>query len=133
MVRKIISLLLLVAISCTLSVGCAEQIVPYADSEFMSAYISISVDKDATFVGKTYEKKSAISVTACSLEKKTGPNTWSFVCSLTPPPDVCENTHAYSAMANYSKDIGTGTFRIKATFDADGHTITRYSNERTFN
>lgn len=133
MVKKFTSLLLLVVISFTLSIGFAEQIIPYADSEFMSAYISLSVDKDATFVGKTYEKKSAISVTACSLEKKTSSNTWSFVCSITPPSDVCENTHAYSAMASYSDDIGTGTFRIKATFDADGHTITRYSNERTFN
>lgn len=41
------------------------------------------------------------------------------------------NTSYYKEM-DYSDKIGTGTYRVGATFDADGHSITRYSNSRTF-
>lgn len=130
--RRLISITLLCVMMLTLSISLAEEIVPYADSIFYSASISLSIYKDATFVGKTYNIYKTISVTACSLEKKTGPDSWTQVKILTPPEDVYTNTHAYSSVASYATEIGIGTYRIKATFSADGHTITRYSNERTY-
>ena len=38
----------------------------------------------------------------------------------------------YSTEVDYSSYIGTGTYRVAGMFNADGHMITRYSNERTF-
>ena len=35
-------------------------------------------------------------------------------------------------MMNHSYIIGAGTYRVGFTANADGHAITRYSNERTF-
>ena len=52
----------------------------------------------------------------------------SFSCSST----VAYNTDIYSALMDYSSKIGTGTFRVGFTVNADGHAITRYSNSRTF-
>ncbi len=131
--KRFLSITLLCVMMLTLSIGFAEEIAPYADSVFYSAYISLSTRKDATFVGKTYHIQNTISVTACSLEKKTGADSWTQVEILTPPKDICTNTHSYGSLVSYTSEIGVGTYRIKATFDADGHTITRYSNERTFN
>jgi len=44
----------------------------------------------------------------------------------------CGADSSYLKEMDYSDKIGTGTYRIGATFDADGHSITRYSNSRTF-
>ncbi len=131
--KRTISLSLLLVMLFTLSFSVAEEITPYADSVFYSAYITLSTRKDATFVGSTYHKQKEISVIACSLEKKTGAYSWMQVTILTPPEDICRDTYSYGSLVSYAEEIGVGTYRIKATFDADGHTITRYSNERTFN
>ncbi len=130
--RRFISITLLCVMILTSSISLAEEITPYADLVFHNASISLSTRKDASFVGITYYKQKEISVTACSLEKKTGTDSWKQVTILTPPKDICTDTHAYNSLVSYAAEIGVGTYRIKATFNADGYTITRYSNERTF-
>lgn len=131
--RRFIGITLLCVMILTLSIGLAEEITPYADSVFHNATISLSARKDASFVGITYYKQKKITVTACSLEKKTCTDSWMQVKILPPPKDICADTHAYNSVVSYSTEIGVGTYRIKATFNADGYTITRYSNEQTFN
>lgn len=114
------------------SMASAYEITPYADTEFDSATTLLKATKQVSFRAVTYNVKSSISVTTCWLEKENDDGTWSTVCTLPPPGIEAEDTFAYSATVDYSEYIGTGNYRIRATYNADGHTITRYSNERTF-
>lgn len=116
-----------------LSIGTAyaTEVVPYADPVFDSITISLSSRKDATFMCFAYDILDTIKVTDCWLQEKVS-NTWRIVCDLTPPDKESHNSHAYAAMMDYASEIGTGTFRIGATFYADGHETIRYSNARTF-
>lgn len=109
----------------------AFEIVPYADSVFSSVTISLSTTKTATFSAITYEISGSISVTAVRLEKMVN-NVWADAGALTAPSKVGTNTIGYTASESYSSNLGAGTYRIKATFNADGHEVTRYSNSRTF-
>lgn len=114
------------------SMANAYEIMPCADTEFDSVTTLLKSTKQVSFRAVTYNIKSSISVTACWLEKESSNGSWSTVCSLTPPSYVSENAFTYSATVDYSKYIGTGNYRIRATYNADGHAITRYSNERKF-
>lgn len=80
----------------------------------------------------TMAKELFMRVTACWLEQKNNDGSWTTVCSLAAPSVVSQNDFSYSATMDYSSEIGTGTYRIRAVYNADGHAITRYSNERTF-
>lgn len=110
----------------------AQEILPYADTEFDSATTVLKSTKQVSFRCATYSTKNSISVTNCWLEMENSDGSWSYVCALTPPSIVYTNTFAYSATVDYSDNIGTGTYRVWATYDADGHSITRCSNERTY-
>lgn len=114
------------------SIANAFEITPYADTEFDSVTTLLKSTKKVSFRAVTYNVKSSISVTDCRLEKENDNGTWSTVCTLPPPKVTAKETFAYSATEDYSDYIDTGNYRIRATYDADGHTITRYSNERTF-
>lgn len=130
-ISRICSIALLVCILLVISSALAEGITPRADTEFASAYPTLTSSKSVSFKAITTSPKSSISVTACWLEKKIG-TTWSEVCSLTPPSYIAQNGMVYNSSASYSSQIGTGTYRVWATFNADGHEITRCSNEKTF-
>ena len=108
------------------------DIMPCADSEFNSATTLLKSTKQVSFRAVAYNVKSSISVTACWLEIQDSDGNWSTVCQLPPPSYVSENAFTYSYTVDYSDYIGSGTYRIWATYDADGHSITRCSNERTF-
>lgn len=110
----------------------AQEIIPRADTEFVSATTTLKTNKEVTFRSVTYGTKDKLSVVACWLEKKNTDGSWFYVCSMTPPSTVCTNTGAYYASKDYSNYIGTGTYRVWATYDADGHRISRCSNERTY-
>lgn len=112
-------------------IALASEIIPYADTEFDSASASLSTRKDVTFSCVTYERKSSIKVTGVWLQRKVN-DAWQYECALTAPSEVATDTIAYSAIKDYSDKIGTGTFRVGFIVNADGHAITRYSNERTF-
>lgn len=121
--------LAVITLFCT--VAYAIEIVPYADSEFITTSASLTTRKSVTFSCSTFQKKSSISITACWLEQKTN-NVWNKVCDLEAPSTVSHDMASYVAVMDYSSQIGTGTFRVGFTVDADGHAISRYSNERTF-
>lgn len=108
------------------------EVMPCADTEFNSVTTLLKSSKQVSFRAVTYNVKSSISVTACWLEQENDDGSWTTVCSLDVPSTVSQDDFSYYATMDYSSVIGTGTYRIGATYNADGHTITRYSNERTF-
>lgn len=131
--HRLLWMLLAVVMMITLATQAfASGILPRADLVFGRATINLYEDKEVTFSAQTAGKKGSISVTACSLEEKDG-NRWSRVATLTPPDHVAKDTFIYDSECDYSADIsGGGPYRIKATFDADGYKIIRYSNEKSF-
>lgn len=122
---------LMVCMLLGVNIAYATEIMPRADLEFDSAYPALLTTKQVTFRGVTYETKNYIKVTEVWLEKQVNGN-WVKVADLTPPTKIATNTFVYSTTVDYANQIGYGTFRVWATFDADGHTITRSSNDRTF-
>lgn len=131
--KYLVLLIVTIVISLSISQSLANQIDPLSDSEFDIVTTTLKSTKSAKFDCTTYDIKNSISVTYCWLEKKATNGTWFYVCALTPPSTVHSGTFAYTAIVDYSAYIGTGTYRIWATYNADGHTVTRCSNERTFN
>lgn len=109
----------------------AIGITPYADSEFSIASASLSSRKVVSFSCVTYVEKSCISITSCWLQQKVN-NSWVKVCDLDAPTNTATNSISFGALMDYSSEIGTGTYRVGFTVNADGHAITRYSNSRTF-
>lgn len=122
---------LVLVFSVCVSTALASEVMPFADSEFDIASALLSTKKDVSFSCLTYEIKGTIRITNCWLQKKSGSN-WTFVCTLTAPSTIATNTDSYAALMDYSSKIGTGTYRVGFTVNADGHAITRYSNSRTF-
>lgn len=132
MQNKLLSLFFVVAIVFTLAIPVmAEEIQPRADLYFGAATAYLAADKSVTFDCTTYAIHTSISITSVWLEQKID-GEWEYVKSLPTPSYVASNTISYVTDASYSSEIGTGTFRIGFTANADGHTITRNSNSRTF-
>ncbi len=128
--KKIILTFIVVCILFS-NAALAAEMTPYADSEFMRASASLTTMKTVSFTCVTYQTKQCIHITKCWLQQKVS-GRWVKVCDLDAPADVVEDSMYYTASMVYSSEIGTGTFRVGFTVDADGHAITRYSNERTF-
>ena len=122
--------MIIVLILC-LSIFSTSLAATMADSVFDSATTNLLSTKKASFSAMTNTEQQCIKVTSCKLYKKNG-SKWNFVCSLPVPDTEAEDTILYDASADYSSYIGSGTYRIYTTFNADGHSISRYSNMRTF-
>lgn len=110
----------------------AEEIAPYSDEVFNILTASLSSTKTVTFNCVAGSVQGSIKMTNCWLQQKNG-TSWTKVRALEVPTVEAKNSLAYGAYMDYSNEIGSGTFRIGYTMNADGHTVTRYSNERTFN
>lgn len=130
MVRSVLSLVL--ALMCfTASSVAADEPVPCADSVFGSASAFLASNKLAVFDCVAYDIYDRIAITLVWLEQDIN-GQWIYVKTLPPPTYVAVNMPAYGAEVSYSSYIGSGTFRIGFTVDADGYSISRYSNSRTF-
>lgn len=121
----------IVLLSLLLSGALASQVEPRGDTEFAYANLYLSSSKTVSFSAETYEVKDCIYVKSCWLEKKVN-GEWTYSRSLPAPTEKYYNDDMFGAVENYSDKIGSGTYRVACTYDADGHSITRYSNERTF-
>lgn len=124
------------ALVCTLltlisTAGIANGIMPCADLYFDSASAFLAANKLVVFDCTLYDVYDCISVTRVWLERKIS-GEWVYAKELTLPSYVAYNMADYVAEISYSSDIGSGTFRIGFTVDADGYAISRYSNSRTF-
>lgn len=130
-----VSTTLLVAMLFSLSsmLPAYAQMVIFASSDYNSATVSLSSSGKATFSATTTTKCEEIKVTSCTLQIKSS-GAWSDSKTLIAPSTIAKNTAAYAATKNYSSSMSGGnTYRIMATFNADGKTTTKYSNEITFN
>lgn len=123
-------LVFIVAIAVIFTVGVVSA-TPFSDSVFQSAYVTLTSGKTATFSAETFYDASEIRVSSVKLYKMVG-STWTFIRYLNLPEDVATNDVFFYTSADYSDHIGTGTCRLKVTFTADGHSITRYSNQMTY-
>lgn len=121
----------LIILTTGISYSLADAIMPFADEVFDATKVELSSSGRVKLYCVTYSNKDSIKVTACWLEKKVG-GQWEFDCSLTPPSEESTNTNGYAASFNCLSSIGNGTYRLAATFNADGHEITRYSTGVSF-
>ena len=112
------------------AVAVADAVAPCADEVFRDASIILTSSGRITYTASTRSVYNTISVSNCYLEQYVD-NVWQFVCTL-PSPASMSNTKTYLAYTNSADYFSTGTYRVVATFSADGYTITRTSNERTF-
>lgn len=132
LLKKILGgLVALIVLMSGISYGLADAIVPFADDVFDATKVELSSSGRVKLYCVTYGNKASIKVTACWLEKKVS-GKWAFDCSLTPPAEESNNTNGYAASFNCLSSIGTGTYRLAATFNADGYEITRYSTGIAF-
>lgn len=125
-VSVIIGILLLMTTTCSL----ADEITPRADLVFQNATATLCSGKYVVFSALTYDVADLVSVTSVQLERKVNGN-WSYVADLACPPDQT-SCFRYSQTKYYTSEISSGTYRVVVTFCADGHSITRTSNVRTY-
>lgn len=130
--KRTVCLLLCLLMTLMSTVAFANEVAPRADLYFNSASAFLASNKLVVFDCVAYAVYNRISITSVWLEQKID-GEWEYVKSLTPPSYVATNMADYGAEVDYSSSItGTGTFRVGFTVDADGYSISRYSNSRTF-
>ena len=135
MKRVVASLLLLTVLMSLPILTHAAVIVPTelrASADYMSASISLGSNAICSFSAITTFQFSQIKVTNCSLQVKNEDGTWEHVCSKG-PSTTKSNARTFDTEYNYSSYCTYGhTYPDVATFNADGKTITKTSNERSF-
>ena len=122
----VVTALLVSAVFITASAGIE------ANLNITSASINLPQSMNACFslVAKLY---CDISVYNVKLEVKNSNGTWSFVSWLGSPAGAT-NVVLYTRTVSYASSCTKGkTYRISATFDASGETVSRTSNEATYN
>lgn len=127
-VTIIMAIMILSSITMTASAG------TLADEYFLSAGITLTTTEAGSFSATTNFIVGFIRVDSCWLQKWNG-SSWQYYCWLPAPTDIDTNTVSYDAYIDYASYIPNdgGTYRIGAYYNADNHTIRRYSNSRTFN
>lgn len=118
------------------STSLANSITPYESDIFDSYSISFSSNKVATFSCDLSRKVSSVKVSKCTIQKKvwntfTKKYEWNNEKTLS---NVCSATDSkyLSGSKDLSSYIGSGTYRVHATFIADGESKPITSTERTF-
>lgn len=109
--------------------ACAEA-MPLSSDCFTSTSVRISASGTASF-SASMRYSCDISVSSCTLQKQVN-GRWVFAASLTPPPSK-SNSIRYSAQKDYASNMTSGvTYRIIATFTADGESVTATSGSITY-
>ena len=132
MSKKIIAIIMvIITLSSSIMTASAATL---ADEYFGIAGITLTTTEAGSFSATTNFIVGFIRVDSCWLQKWNG-SSWQYYCWLPAPSDVYTNTIVYGAYMDYSSYIPNdgGTYRIGAYYNADNHTIRRYSNSRTFN
>lgn len=131
MSKKIVSIIVVIILLSLITI--TSSAATLADEYFDSAGITLTTDECGSFSATTRFIVGYIKIDSCWLQKWNG-SSWSYYCWLPAPTDIDTNTVSYGAYMDYSSYIPNDdcTYRIGAYFNADGHTIPRYSNSRTF-
>ena len=115
------------------STAFAYDIMPFANEYYAEASVAFTSSGKAAFSAQTTFVFSKLTVTSCSLEVKTN-GVWKSAGTLAVPTAVSKDTTIFDAQMNYGSSCTAGkTYRVKATFNADGHTITKTSGAATYN
>ena len=124
----IISLILLMIANCAI----ASVIVPYASEEIHAASVALSARKRVTLDVVVKKQSYKVHVNYCDLYRKAGTNTWEFVASMDDaiPSDTTGDMLVASDVSGYITK--SGTYRVRACYTVGKSTVSRYSNERTF-
>ena len=111
---------------------CANGFVPFASEEIYSATVSISAKKRVTYNVVVTKPSYKVHVNYCDLYRKAGTNTWEFVASMDDaiPSDTTGDMLVASDVSGYITK--SGTYRVRACYTVGKSTVSRYSNERTF-
>ena len=133
MMKRLVSLcLMLMMLTVLVSTAFAQEISPRADEVFHKAAATLYSDKWVTYNCVVMGIVGELKITGCWLQKKVN-GSWVWQKSLPVGGYVAYNTNSMGYDIDYSSYItGAGTYRVGFTANADGHAITRYSNERTF-
>lgn len=130
MKKRIMTVIMVLQLLLAVSSAYADTLMPCADLVFQEATPILCSGKCVVFSALVYEVADSVSVTSVLLEQKVN-DTWKYVTNLSCPASQT-SCFRYSQTEYYTSEIGTGTYRVVVTFCADGHSITRTSNERTF-
>ena len=111
---------------------CANGFVPFASEEIYSATVSISAKKRVTYNVVVTNPSYKVHVNYCDLYRQAGTNTWEFVASMDDaiPSDTTGDMLVASDVSGYITK--SGTYRVRACYTVGKSTVSRYSNERTF-
>ena len=124
----IISLMLLIVANY----AAASGLIPYASEEIHEATVALSARKRVTFDVVVKKQSNKVHVNYCDLYRKAGTNTWEFVASMDDaiPSDTTGDMLVASDVSKYITK--SGTYRVRACYTVGKSTVSRYSNERTF-
>lgn len=132
MVKKIMLIgVVLCLLSSCLFVVHAEEFEQRANEYFNSASTTLFANKSVEFYCLTTTPANQIRVSYCWLQQKVE-GKWEFVKHLTPPSHTVSGSAFFTVTVSYAGEIGSGTYRVAATYNADGHAIAAYSGEKTF-
>jgi len=107
------------------------NITPLSSVNFVRATVIASETGNVSFSATLRKQCSTVSVSSCTLQKQEDGH-WVFAASLGTPPSK-SNTFKYTADKDYSSDMTPGiTYRIVATFEADGESVTKTSSSFTY-
>ena len=126
--KRIITIAIVLVLLSVVSITYAQIL---EDSTFDSTNGRLTAQKKVIFSFTTMVEQPYIKIDSCSLEKKIN-GRWQSVGALTPPSLIEYNTDTFGVTVDYSNDIGTGTYRVRFVPNANGHTLTCYTNSRTF-
>lgn len=130
--KRTIALSFLLSLLLFASVAQADGIAPHADEVFSSITVTLYSNREADYECVTLQTSSYIEVSACSLYQLIN-GEWKYIRALRKPSGRETDDVLYSRTVSYTQsEIGSGTYRIGARFTADGHSVTRYSNQKTF-
>lgn len=125
-------LLVLMTLVMLVNSAFAQDVMPRADEVFHRASAALYSDKWVTYNCVTQITVAELKITSCWLQKKVD-GSWVWQRSLPTGGVVSYNTNSLAYDVDYSGYITeAGTYRVGFVANADGHAITRYSNERTF-
>lgn len=130
MKKYVCLLMVVIQMVCLTCSAFAQEVVPCADEVFADAYINLTSGKAASYTAVTYHTCAEIKVTSSYVQQKID-GEWVTIASVS-VSGFGANTFSYTLRADCSGVISDGTYRVVATFSADGHTVTRTSNERTY-
>lgn len=112
------------------NVSFAEQSQHRADEYFNSGSAKLYASKIVGIIAKTEFVVDRISADYCKLYKLVG-SSWQLVSTIYPTYYVT-NDWQFGTQVDFSSFIDSGTYKVEVRFNADGHTLTKYSNSRVF-